>query len=218
MEGPAPPPPSLCSSSFGVDFQKNAEILVQLGDVLLCLVDPLKHLLFLLLCREKRKERQYYEHYDVFKDTLIRYLGYANEVGEAFRALVKVRWVWLSYGVASSYVLADAVHKGWKEYQDTQPSSSSEKSGSTVIAFTDTLIWQGLASVVIPGFTINRICHVTGLALRKATSLPSPVRKWGTTAVGLGCIPFIVRPIDRSVDFFMDKSVRTWYKHHPKRE
>ena len=40
--------------------------------------------------------------------------GYANEVGEAFRSLVPAAVVWLSYGVSSSYVLADAIDKGKK--------------------------------------------------------------------------------------------------------
>ncbi|XP_014690273.1 mitochondrial fission process protein 1 isoform X2 [Equus asinus] len=51
---------------------------------------------------------------DLFRDTWVRYLGYANEVGEAFRSLVPAAVVWLSYGVASSYVLADAIDKGKK--------------------------------------------------------------------------------------------------------
>lgn len=41
-------------------------------------------------------------------------LGYANEVGEAFRALVPVSMVWASYAVATAYVSADAVDKGKK--------------------------------------------------------------------------------------------------------
>ena len=40
--------------------------------------------------------------------------GYANEVGEAFRALVPVSMVWASYAVATVYVTADAVDKGKK--------------------------------------------------------------------------------------------------------
>lgn len=43
--------------------------------------------------------------------------GYTNEVGEAFRAQVPVRLVHLSYVVASGYVVADAVHKGWEASQ-----------------------------------------------------------------------------------------------------
>ena len=48
---------------------------------------------------------------DIYRDTPVRFLGYANEVGEAFRALVHVNWVRFSYGVASAYVLADTYDK-----------------------------------------------------------------------------------------------------------
>jgi fission process protein 1 len=41
-------------------------------------------------------------------------LGYANEVGEAFRPSVHVNWVRLSYGIASAYVLADTLDKTLK--------------------------------------------------------------------------------------------------------
>ena len=66
-----------------------------------------------------------------WRDTPLRYLGYANEVGEAFRALMHVRyveylyfrvelifhdrWVRATYGVASAYVLADTYDKGVKQ-------------------------------------------------------------------------------------------------------
>jgi hypothetical protein len=42
---------------------------------------------------------------DIYRDTPVRFLGYANEVGEAFRALIHVNWVRATYGVASIYVL-----------------------------------------------------------------------------------------------------------------
>ncbi len=41
-----------------------------------------------------------------------RVSGYANEVGESFRALVHVNVVRFSYVVASGYVVADSIHKG----------------------------------------------------------------------------------------------------------
>ncbi|ROL44403.1 Mitochondrial fission process protein 1 [Anabarilius grahami] len=51
---------------------------------------------------------------DIYRDTWVRFLGYANEVGEAFRALVPVSAVWASYAVATAYVSADALDKGKK--------------------------------------------------------------------------------------------------------
>jgi len=44
----------------------------------------------------------------------IFFLGYANEVGEAFRPSIHVSWVRLSYGIASAYVLADTLDKTLK--------------------------------------------------------------------------------------------------------
>lgn len=37
--------------------------------------------------------------------------GYANEVGEAFRSIIGSRWVAVTYGIATCYVIADTAHK-----------------------------------------------------------------------------------------------------------
>ena len=42
------------------------------------------------------------EDFDPFKQTLLRYFGYANELGESFRPLLHHRWVTFSYGVAGT--------------------------------------------------------------------------------------------------------------------
>ncbi|XP_018334786.1 mitochondrial fission process protein 1 isoform X2 [Agrilus planipennis] len=56
---------------------------------------------------------------DPYRDTPIRYLGYANEVGEAFRGFIGSRLVHYSYAVASLYMLADTVDKLTKTYEFT---------------------------------------------------------------------------------------------------
>ncbi|XP_063171348.1 mitochondrial fission process protein 1 isoform X4 [Candoia aspera] len=133
---------------------------------------------------------------DPYRDTWLRYLGYANEVGESFRALVPVSVVWASYGVATAYVTADAVDKGKKAAAAAKPLEEG-RTTRTAVAVVDTFIWQGLASVVIPGFTINRICAGSLYLMGSLTRWPLPVRKWTTAAVGLMAIPFIIKPIDR---------------------
>ena len=35
-------------------------------------------------------------------------------------------------------------------------------------------------------------------------------RKWATTGIGLGVIPFIVHPIDSLVHYGMDNTTRVW--------
>lgn len=65
------------------------------------------------------------------------------------------------------------------------------------MAVVDTLVWQALASVALPGFTINRVCAASLYLLGIATRWPLPVRKWTTTTLGLLTIPIIIHPIDR---------------------
>lgn len=151
---------------------------------------------------------------DLFRDTPVRYLGYANEVGESFRAQVPVSAVRLSYVVASGYVVADAIHKG-KEASMKTWENNAQKTSQVRWAVLDTLLWQGLASVAIPGFTINRICALSAYALKKNSQLPGITRKWTTTMIGLACIPFIIKPIDWSVDSLMEGTVRKWYHIGP---
>lgn len=146
---------------------------------------------------------------DIYRDTWVRFLGYANEVGEAFRALVPVSLVWASYAVATAYVSADALDKGKK----AAAAHGEEPGRSTrvAVAVVDTFVWQALASVAIPGFTINRVCAGSLYLLGRTTRWPLPVRKWTTTAIGLSTIPFIITPIDRGVDFLLDSSLRKVY-------
>ncbi|KAJ7427036.1 Mitochondrial fission process protein 1 [Willisornis vidua] len=143
---------------------------------------------------------------DLYRDTWVRYLGYANEVGESFRALVPVPVVWASYGVATAYVTADAIDKGRKA-----ATAHAQDPTRVGVAVVDTFVWQGLASVAIPGFTINRLCAASLALLGTLTRWPLPLRRWATTALGLAAIPLIITPIDRTVDFLMDSSLRKLY-------
>ena len=62
---------------------------------------------------------------------------------------------------------------------------------------------------IISGFLINRICagSLVGLA-RALPSVAENTRKWATTGLGLGVIPFIVHPIDSFVHLVMDNTTR----------
>ena len=128
---------------------------------------------------------------DALRTGPVRLLGYANEVGESFRPIVSRAAVLSSYGVAGTYVVADA---WWR-------ARATGNMGEAV----DTLIWQGLASVAIPGYFINRVVWATG------RMCPPHLRATLPTALGLACIPFIVKPIDHGVDGFMNQCVRPLY-------
>lgn len=153
---------------------------------------------------------------DIYRDTPVRLLGYANEIGEAFRALVPVSLVWGTYAVATAYVTADAVDKGKKAA--VAHGDNPGKTTRVAVAVVDTFVWQALASVIIPGFTINRVCAASLYLLGRTTKWPLAARKWTTTAIGLSTIPFIITPIDRSVDFLLDSSLRKVYNEGEKQE
>ena len=177
------------------------------------------------------------EEVDFFRDTLARYFGYANELGESFRPLVP-RLVAPSYGVAFLYVLGDTVDKGSKAAagpsnggvanaaeaadrgQVANGASSVWDSSLTRLrvadACGDTLLWQTLASVAIPGLVINRVVAGMGAALHSTHAaslrLPAAASRWLPTAVGLAMIPLIIHPIDALVDTILDNSTRPYMR------
>ncbi|CAO1435517.1 unnamed protein product [Diamesa tonsa] len=139
---------------------------------------------------------------DIFRDTYLRYLGYSNELGESFRPLVKRSFVNFTYVVAIGYVFADAADKTMKTYN--KPIGGGTKKAIITCLYM-------LASVIIPGFTINRICWSVGKAL-KYSKMRNPAFKWAPTIIGLLSIPLIISPIDHGVDIFMNESYRKYIK------
>ena len=137
---------------------------------------------------------------DIWRDTPVRLLGYANEVGESFR-YVFPKGVVPSYVVAFAYVLADTQDKARRQYNN----DGQKVTRKLYVSTADCLIWQTMASVCVPGFVIHKIVKLTkwGTAGRFG-----PKGKFIPVAAGLCAIPFIVKPIDHGVDLVMDHTVR----------
>jgi len=141
---------------------------------------------------------------DLYRDTPLRYMGYSNEVGEAFVAFLPGWGVPASYGVAALYVLADTVHKGKKAADGEADESQKMKRGAIVSL--DTFTWQMLASVFWPGSFIRCVVNATSTALALG-HIDGDIAKALPTVVGLAAIPFIVKPIDGTIDTAMEMSV-----------
>ncbi len=146
------------------------------------------------------------KEYDIFRDSLLRYMGYANECGEAFVAWLPAWGVPATYGVAATYVLADTVDKGVKRWNKAE--GEPDRLNQAAAVATETVTWQMLASVFWPGSFIRVVVASTNLALAKAgVSAFDAVAAQGLdverilpTVMGLAAIPFIVKPIDTTVD------------------
>lgn len=157
---------------------------------------------------------------DIYRDTLLRYMGYANEVGEAFAPLVPLVWfVPSTYAVAISYVLADTIDKGYKAY--TGGKYGKSLSACAAIETFDAGIWQLTASVALPGFTIHQIVALTVLLEESFLGIDFDAAASSDfvdtalhslpTAIGLLTIPFVVKPLDELAEKLMDWTLRrTW--------
>jgi fission process protein 1 len=159
----------------------------------------------------------WFEHYlphdsvgkdDIFRDSLLRYLGYANEIGEALKPVAPA-FYYPSYVVAFGYVLGDTLDKSTRASKecDDQRKSGNARAMHIGEAAVDTLVWQTLASVVLPGYTINRVVDATGIALERA-KIKGFAARWTPTMAGFAAIPMIIHPIDNLVHWMMDNSIR----------
>lgn len=145
---------------------------------------------------------------DIWRDTGLRYLGYANEVGESFRPILP-KYVIPSYVVAFSYVGCDTLDKAIAAYK--------EKHSTNIVARNtfDALLWQILASVIIPGKIVHLVTHCADCLSKTKSAhqyLPKQLRRFGPTGVGLAVIPLIIHPIDNFVTDLLDATTRKWCK------
>jgi len=152
---------------------------------------------------------------DLYRDTWIRFFGYTNEVGEALRPVIPAAVVWSTYGAAALYVLLDTVDKGRKALK-LPAKTEKERRFNTVSHVADTLVWQTLASLLVPPLIINRTCKITAFLLNRTfppMSYPSFSAKGRgllTSFVGLSIIPLIVHPIDHAVHVSMNYTLSPW--------
>lgn len=181
--------------------------------------------------------------FDPLRDGPARYLGYSNELGEAFAAWLPAFGVPLSYAVAIAYVLVDTGDKGLKAYAGAKKELENKSYKGLhpdvdtprlekLLALErtiDTVVWQLLASVACPGYTIHTVVELTHAilkpieaqesvrtaveALAASMSMQGPallelIDKSLPTALGLGAIPFIVHPIDNGIHALMNVTLR----------
>lgn len=227
------------------------------------------------------------EEYDIYRDSLLRYLGYSNELGEALRPVLPAAYL-ASYALAFAYVFADSADKGQRADKKKRqklakntflmldkgcegcltkddmkvafkklqtPLSDAEidqyfaklcTNGSEVIdlqqfmaafdeeddkllrlvestekpsndsgpldnpflvAGGDALIWQVIASVALPGFTINRFVTLAEIGC-EAQAANNIIAEYLPTVLGLSLIPIVCKPLDELADVGLDATLR----------
>jgi mitochondrial fission process protein 1 len=141
---------------------------------------------------------------DPYRDTSLRYMGYANEVGEAFTAFIPEWGVPASYCVAASYVIFDTIDKGQKAYETAD---EENKIQDALKMSAETMTWQMLASVFWPGSIIRVVVNMSDNMLVAKLTENEQFAHVLATLFGLMAIPMIIKPIDNTVDKVMETSI-----------
>jgi len=145
-----------------------------------------------------------YKNVDPYRETSLRYMGYANELGEAFTSFLPEWGLPASYCIAASYVMFDTIDKGEKAYHEAE---EEDKFVDTLRISTETLTWQLLASVFWPGSIIRVIVNMSANLVSQAHMDDNQFAHFLPTLIGLSAIPLIVKPIDSTVDTLMETSI-----------
>jgi fission process protein 1 len=138
-----------------------------------------------------------------------RYVAYTSDIGESFRPIAHPYLVKGAYGISWAYLIGDVSHEGYKAYLRNQRVlkgeedinvTSTEKpaaaTSGTIAAATpgkvpliedyrtvmaQRAIFQGLASMGLPAFTIHSIVKYAGKALKDNKNVK--LRTWGPIGV-----------------------------------
>lgn len=135
-------------------------------------------------------------------DTPLRYLAFANDVGEVCRTIVGNRLANLSWGISIGYALSDVCRSAYI-------TKNSDKKFSEAM---DTFTWQFFASILITPFLLKGKCIALEKIFHK-TVLPKPIKAYCPHIITIGVgIPTFVPYCDQLVDNVMDK----YYRFEPK--
>lgn len=154
--------------------------------------------------RFKKTLKTHTKAVDPYRDTSLRYMGYANEVGEAFTAFIPEWGVPASYCVAASYVMFDTIDKGQKAYETAD---EENKIQDALKVSAETMTWQMLASVFWPGSIIRVIVNMSDNMIAHKLTENDQYAHVLATLFGLMAIPMIIKPIDTTVDKVMETSI-----------
>ena len=169
-----------------------------------------------------------------------RYVAYTSDIGESFRPVAHPNIVRAAYGISWLYILGDVSHEGYRAYWHNQrilnpsleltphqekvtglPSvASNPKSEAGVVSPLEDYrtvmvqrgIFQSLASMGLPAFTIHSAVRYSGQALKKAKN--KTVRTWGPIGIGLAIVPFLPtlfdEPVENAVEWLFHKGFEAY--------
>jgi fission process protein 1 len=170
-----------------------------------------------------------------------RYVAYTSDIGESFRPVAHPWLVRGAYGISWAYILGDVGYEGYKAYWHNQrilnPNVELSDHAKRVVGLTDAPvvtepgkispledyrvvmlqrgIFQSIASMGLPAFTIHSVVRYSGRALKDVKN--KTIRTWGPIGLGLAVVPFLPtlfdKPVENAVEFVFHKGFETFGGH-----
>ncbi|KAG5924902.1 hypothetical protein E4U61_005749 [Claviceps capensis] len=164
-----------------------------------------------------------------------RYVAYTSDIGESFRPVAHPKLVRVAYGISWLYILGDVSHEGYRAYWHNQrilnpqlrltarqeritglpaEHSNSDIAPGVVSPLEDWRtvmvqrgVFQSVASMGLPAFTIHSVVRYSGQALKKVKN--PTIRTWGPIGLGLAVVPFLPwlfdEPVENAVEWAFHK-------------
>ncbi|KAK4224329.1 mitochondrial 18 KDa protein-domain-containing protein [Podospora fimiseda] len=174
-----------------------------------------------------------------------RYVAYTSDIGESFRPVAHPWLVRGAYGVSWAYILGDVSYEGYKSYlhnqrvqnpalelttrqqrilgldkPETTPNPVTAPGVVTPLEDYRTVmlqrgIFQSLASMGLPAFTIHSVVRYSGRALKDVKN--KTVRTWMPIGLGLAIVPFLPaifdKPVENAVEWVFHKGFESFGGH-----
>ncbi|KAL1303894.1 hypothetical protein AAFC00_000348 [Neodothiora populina] len=163
-----------------------------------------------------------------------RYVAYTSDIGESFRPVAHPYLVKGAYGVSWAYLAGDVAYEGYKAHLRNQrilnpetpaPANGSLAPGTTgdshglattakIPAIEDyrsvmaqRALFQSVASMGLPAFTIHSIVKYSGKALKDVKNVR--LRMYGPIGLGLAAVPALPfmfdKPVEHAVEWIFHK-------------
>jgi fission process protein 1 len=123
-------------------------------------------------------------------------------VGESFRPIAHPYLIKSAYAISWAYLIGDVSHEGYKAYVRNEKVIAA---GATVPGLEDwktavaqRALFQSVASMGLPAFTIHSIVRYSGRALKNAKN--TTIRTWAPIGLGLIAVPFLPYLFDKPVE------------------
>ncbi|CAF9931887.1 hypothetical protein IMSHALPRED_008740 [Imshaugia aleurites] len=170
-----------------------------------------------------------------------RYVAYTSDIGESFRPVAHPWLIRGAYGISWAYLVGDVGHEGYKAYLRNQRIKHPGVPGVLSMRVADAreplttqdgrpevghvpaiedfrsvmvqrAVFQSIASMGLPAFTIHSIVRYSGRALKDAKN--KNIRTYGPIGLGLAAVPFLPfvfdKPIEEAVEWTFHKAFETF--------